>query len=120
MTDDVAPSGLERRDLLRLAILVVALLVVTGAIALATDGDGGPAPSKTMQRAEGIVTRVSQTEVVLQPTDGGPEITFSVLPEDARRIDLFHVQQHAQQQLPSEVLYRQEGDARYAVFVNDA
>jgi hypothetical protein len=118
MTADPAPSsGLDRRDLLRLAGLIAALLVVVGIVLLA---GGGGSEERTTGQQRGVLTSVSDTRLVLQPDGGGTPVQYVVRPEDRRLLDLTHLQQHAADQLPSIVHYEQAGDDRYAVRVDDA
>ena len=116
-TEPPQTSGLDRRDLLRLAGLIAALLVLVGVVLLA-GGGGGPAET-TSGRMTGILTTVSDTRLDLR-TDTGDTQAFAIRPQDRRNLDLFHLQQHSADALPSIVHYEEEGGTLYAVRVDDA
>lgn len=104
-----------------MAALLLGLLAVTGVLLQLTSGssrdDGGPSrPEGTM---DGVLTEVSEQELVLRRQDGGGEQRFVVRPVDARQLDLFHLETHSRNQLPSRVFFESEGDALYAVRVED-
>jgi hypothetical protein len=110
----------ERGDLVRMGAILVGLLVVTGAILVATSGTGGGKATTARGTVDGTLLSASQEQgIVVQPADGGPVQRFSVRPIDVRRLDFFHLQDHASQKLPSRVFYEQEGGTRYAVRVDD-
>ena len=113
----------DRRDLLRLIGLLVALLVVAGAIMLATQGgsdasDGGR--DGEAEQVDGVVTQVSSERLVLQPTTGGAPMTFSIRAVDLPKFDVFHLEQHAADGLPTRVTYIEDGEQRYALRADDA
>jgi hypothetical protein len=108
----------SRSDLVRMAAVLAALLVVTGAVLLLTGGGSGDRVSESAT-VDGRLTVVEQTRLVLQPNDGGPQQTFSIRPTDVARLDLPHLETHAADQLPSRVFYETEGSTRYAVRVDD-
>jgi hypothetical protein len=110
----------ERGDLVRMGAILVGLLVVTGAVLLATGSGGGGSPSVQRGTVDGTLLSASQEQgIVVQPSGGGPVQRFAVRPIDVRRLDFFHLQDHASQKLPSRVFYEQEGGQRYAVRVDD-
>ena len=111
----------QRSDLVRMAAILVGLLVVTGAILLATGSSGGGESSSVARgTVDGTLLSASQDQgIVVQSSDGGPVQRFAVRPIDVRRLDFFHLQDHASQKLPSRVFYEQEGGTRYAVRVDD-
>ena len=115
---------MERKDLLRLAGFLVGLLAFTGVIMLVagggSGGPGGAAGPRTQATADGRLTEVSAERLVLQPTDGSAPMTFAMRPEVARTIDLFHLQLHSRDQLPSRVYYETDGKSMYALRVDDA
>ena len=114
-------SALDRRDLVRLGILALVLLVVTGVVALASGGGGGDSTvAATAQKATGLVTNVTADRLVLRPLDGGKEMTFAIRPTDVRRLDVFHLQTHASQGLPTTVTYEHDGGTLYATSAVDA
>lgn len=117
MHDD--QTTMSRRDLVRLGGLLVALLAVTGVLLLVTGGGGGSSslPAATM---EGVLKDVTRDRLVLQPSDGSPATTFEVRPEDARRLDLFHLQQHSSQGLSTIVTYERKNAKLFAVAARDA
>lgn len=117
-TEGPPPTGLDRRDLLRLAGLIAALLVVVGIVLLA--GGGGGSGERTTGQQRGVLTSVSDTRLVLQPDGGGTPVQYVVRPQDRRLLDLTHLQEHAADALPSIVHYEQVGDERFAVRVDDA
>jgi hypothetical protein len=116
--DQQQPAGLDRRDLLRVVGLIAALLAIVGVVLLA--GGGGGASERSTGQEEGILVQVTDTTLVLQPPGEGQPVTFAIRPEDRQRLDLFHLQTHAADQLPSIVYYEQEGRQRYATRVDDA
>ena len=116
-TQGPTPTGLDRRDLLRLGGLIVALLAIVGVVVLAGGGGSGDQASG---RVRGVLTEVSDTRLVLQPDGGGATQEFVVRPQDRQRLDIFHLEQHAADQLPSIVHYERDGNTRYATRVDDA
>ena len=68
----------------------------------------------------GVLTTVQDTRLVLQPEGGGAPAEFMIRPEDRQRLDLFHLEQHAADSLPSIVHFDKVGDRRYATRVDDA
>jgi hypothetical protein len=109
----------DRRDLLRMGALLLALLAATGLILALTSGSGGGGtPAGGAQGTmDGILTTVSAQELVLRRSDGGGDQRFVV--RDPRQLDLFHLETHARDQLPSRVFFVRDGDALYAVRVED-
>jgi hypothetical protein len=79
-------------------------------------GSGVPANARSM---DGVLTTVSQTELVLQPSDGSAPVRFALTPADARRLDLFHLQLHARDRLPSRLFYTQSSGGRTVIRVDD-
>jgi hypothetical protein len=63
---------------------------------------------------------VQDDRLVVQPQNGTEPQEFTIRPQDRQRLDLFHLEQHAADQLQSIVHYEEVGDARYAVRVDDA
>ena len=116
-TQGQSPAGLDRRDLLRLVGLIVALLAIVGVVLLA--GGGGSGERATGQ-VRGVLTEVSDTRLVLEPDSGGGSQEFIIRPEDRPRLDIFHLEEHAADQLPSIVHYERDGNRRYATRVDDA
>ena len=117
-TDTPRTSGYDRRDLIRLGLLLLALLVIVGVVAARRERR-----ARTRARrgqVTGVLTSVSDQELVLQPNTGGEAIVFTVRPEDVRQLDLRHLEQHAADSLPSIVHYEREGDERFAIRVDDA
>lgn len=110
-------QGLERRDLFRLGGLMAVLLIVVGIVLLA--GGGGSSERSTGQ-VQGVLTEVSQSKLVLQPTSGGGPQEFAIRPEDAQRLDFFHLEQHAADALQSIVYFERVDDTRFATRVEDA
>ena len=115
---DGPATGLSRRDLLRLGGLLAALLAVALVVVLAGGSSGKSTTAAGQQR--GVLTSVSDQRLVLQPEAGGKPQTYAIRPEDRVRLDLFHLQQHAADALPSIVFYDQVGKTRYATRVDDA
>ncbi|HEX8123445.1 MAG TPA: hypothetical protein VF549_19495 [Solirubrobacteraceae bacterium] len=112
------PAGLDRRDLLRLVGLIAALLAIVAVVLLAGGGGGGT--ERSTGQEQGVLTQVTETTLVLEPTGGGEPVTFTIRPQDRQRLDLFHLQTHAADALPSIVFYEQVGRQRYATRVDDA
>jgi hypothetical protein len=110
-------QGLDRRDLIRLGGLIAVLLAVVAIVVLA--GDGGSS-ERSRGQIQGVLIEVSQSRLVLEPTAGGSRQTFSVRPEDAERLDFFHLQQHAEDSLQSIVHYDEVDGTRFATRVDDA
>ena len=113
-----APPGLDRRDLLRIVGLIAALLAVVGVVLVASGGGG--ATERSTGQARGILTVVTDTKLTLQPEGGGTPEEFVIRPQDRQRLDLFHLQTHAADALPSIVHYEQVGDEKFATRVDDA
>lgn len=111
------PSGYDRRDLIRLGLLVLALLAIVGVVLVAGGGEDDTRSTGTMH---GVLTTVNDQELVLQPSAGGNPVTFTVRPEDVRLLDLTHLEQHAADSLPSIVHFERVGDERFATRVDDA
>lgn len=113
----------DRRDLLRLTGFLAALLVVTGAIVLATSsgskGDSGPSAPGGTQTIDGIVMQVDAVKLVLRPA-GGQDVTFEIRAVDQPNFDVFHLKQHAADGLNTRVTYLQDGSRRYALRADDA
>jgi hypothetical protein len=107
-----------RQDMLRLGGLLVALLVVVGIVVLA--GGGGSTSPSSSGSVRGILVSVKDQELVLQPEDRGNAQTYTIRPTDRERLDLFHLEQHAADQLPSILYYDQVGDSRFVTRVDDA
>ena len=116
-TDTPRKSGYDRRDLIRLGLLVLALVIIVGVVLVAGSGDEDV---RSNGQVTGVLTSVSDQELVLQPNTGGEAIVFTIRPEDVRLLDLRHLELHAADSLPSIVHYESEGDTRYAVRVDDA
>jgi hypothetical protein len=116
-SDSPTTPGLDRKDLLRLGGMIVALVAIVGVVLLA--GGGGGADEVTTGRSTGVLTAVGDTRLVLRTTDGKNE-EYAIRPEDRRNLDMFHLQQHSADALPSIVHYEQQGNTRYVVRVDDA
>ena len=113
----------DRRDLLRLTGFLVALLVVAGAIMRATQGgsdSGDEAAAGGQQQIDGIVTEATSENLVLRPAGGSGVMTFSIRPVDAPKFDVFHLQQHAADGLPTRVAHLRQSGALYALRADDA
>ena len=116
-TQGQTQAGLDRRDLLRLVGLIVALLAVVGVVLLLSGGGSG---GTATGQVRGVLVEVSDTKLVLRPDDGGAPQEYVVRPEDRARLDIFHLEQHAADSLPSIVHYERDGGTRYATRVDDA
>jgi hypothetical protein len=81
----------------------------------------GDEPEQVSDRGtlDGILTSVTDEEIVVQPLEGSTPLHFAVRPIDARRLDLLHLRLHASQRLPSRVHYEEVGDTRYVTRVDD-
>ena len=114
----------DRRDLLRLTGFLVALLVVAGAIMLATQGGGSDSGEQAaaggQQQIDGLVMQATSELLVLRPSDGSAERRFAIRPTDAPKFDVFHLQQHAADGLPTRVTYVEQDGALYALRADDA
>lgn len=98
--------------------VVVALLVVTALVLLATGGGSGSDADRGELSRDGLLTVVEPDRLVLQ-TDGGAETTFAVRPIDARRLDLAHLAEHRDQGLQSRVFFLRQDGELYATRVDD-
>jgi hypothetical protein len=107
----------DRRDLLRLGAILAALLVVTAVLLVTTSsgGDGASAPPRGTM--DGVLQSVSAQEMVLVPSNGSETVRFAV--RDPRQFDLFHLETHARDRLPSRVHYERDGATLYATRVDD-
>ena len=110
-------EGLSRREVLRLGALLGALLVITGAVVLLTQGGGDS--SAESRGIEGTIASVSESSFTLRPKDGGPDRLMTVRPEDARVVDVPHLEQHVRDQIPVRVVVREERGVTYAGEVID-
>jgi hypothetical protein len=109
---------MSRRDLVRLGALVLVLLAVTAIVALASGGGSDDAP--VAAEVTGVITSVTTDRLVLRPAEGGREMTFSIRPTDVRRLDIFHLQTHSSQGLPTRVSYERDGGTLYVTDAVDA
>ena len=116
-TESPPQQGLDRRDLIRLGGLIAVLLAVVAVVLVA---GGGGSSERSSGQMQGVLTEVSQVKLVLQPSSGSGPREFQVRPEDAQRLDFFHLEQHAADALPSIVYYEQVGDTRFVTRVEDA
>lgn len=110
---------MPRSDLLRMAAVLAVLLVVTAGILL-TSGGSGSGGRGEVSTVTGVLTQVADERLVLRPDDGRAELTFQLRPEDARRLDLFHLQEHSSQGLSTIVTYERDGGTMYATRADDA
>ena len=113
----------DRRDLLRLAGFLVALLVVTGAILLATGGgsdSGGGGRAAGALQIDGTVIEVDAVHLVLKPTTGAEPMSFAIRATEQPQFDVFHLQQHSADGLPTRVTYIEQDGRRYALRADDA
>jgi hypothetical protein len=112
-------GGLDRSDLIRLGGLLAVLGIITAAVLLLGGSGGGSASGPSTGRVQGVITQVDETKIVLAP-DGGGTRTFVIRPQDLRRLDLFHLREHSQQQLESVVWFERAGSEEFATRVDDA
>ncbi len=115
----------DRRDLIRLAAVLTALLVLAGGIMLLTqggadDGDSGAAADGTQLIVDGVVTEVTPEKLVLRPNDGTPLMTFLIRATERPSFDIFHLQEHAADGLSTRVTYVKQGERTYALRADDA
>jgi hypothetical protein len=113
----------DRRDLLRLTGFLVALLVVAGAIMLATQGGGSDRPDEAaggQRQIDGLVLQATSELLVLRPSDGSAERRFAIRPTDTPKFDVFHLQQHAADGLLTRVTYVEQDGQLYALRADDA
>ena len=114
----------ERRDLIRLAGLMVLLLVATGAVLFATKGESSSSPERASAdqlQVDGIVMEATSDRLVLRPTTpNSGDMAFEIRPVDRKAFDVFHLQQHAADGLATRVTYVKDGDAMYALSAIDA
>lgn len=115
----------DRRDLLRLSGVLLALLVVTGAVLLATgggstssSGDVRPSEAKVV---DGLVLEAAPERLRLRPDGGSGEMTFQIRATERPNFDVYHLQQHAADGLLTRVSYVEgEGGTLYALRADDA
>ena len=113
----------DRRDLLRLTGVLVALLVVTGAVLLAvgggssSSGDARPGAAKVV---DGLVLEAAPEQIRLRPDGGTGEMTFQIRATERPKFDIYHLQQHAADGLLTRVSYVAEGGTLYALWAEDA
>ncbi len=105
----------------RVAALVVGLLVLSVGILVAVTagggGDGGgavAAPVAAREQADGVLTRVEEDELVLQPYTSAPPQRFVVRPEDRVALDLPHLRLHVRDGTPVRLFFEREGGAMLA------
>jgi hypothetical protein len=113
----------DRRDLLRLSAFLLILLAVAGGIALATQGGSDSesgVPASGQGQVDGLVVTVTPEQLVLRPSDGRANMTFAIRQTDRQNFDVFHLQQHAADGLPTRVTYVAEGGTLYALRADDA
>jgi hypothetical protein len=111
---------MSRRDLVRLVVLVLVLLAVTGIVALASGGGDDDDKAPAAAEVTGVITSVTTDRLALRPLEGGREMTFSIRPTDVRRLDIFHLQTHSSQGLPTRVSYERDGGTLYVTQAVDA
>lgn len=119
MTEGSSGSAMPKSDLLRMAAVLAILLAVTAGVLLTSGGSGGGG-EPDVDMVTGVLTQVADERLVLRPNDGRAELTFQVRPEDARRLDLFHLQEHSSRGLSTIVTYEQDGATMYATRADDA
>ncbi len=110
----------------RLKLLLAALAVCLAAVGLILLFGGGssepskPASAQDLPYVDGTLVVVEQTRLVLRPADGGPEIDFTIRPEDVENFDIAHLQSHSSVGIPTRIYYEDDGGTRYAVYKEDA
>ena len=114
----------DRRDLLRLSGVLLALLVVTGAILLATGGGSSSSPSDVRPSdakvVDGLVLEAAPERLRLRPDGGSGEMTFQIRATERPNFDVYHLQQHAADGLLTRVSYVEDGGTLYALRADDA
>ncbi len=104
----------------RIAALVVGLLVLSVGVLVATTagGEGGPEAggvrTPAMEQASGVLTRVADDALVLQPYAERPPLRFVVRPQDRAALDLGHLRQHVGDGTPVRLFFEREGAALLA------
>ena len=110
----------------RVKLLVAALVVCVAAVGLILLFGGGssepskPASAEDLPYVDGTLVVAEETRLVLRPSDGGAEITFTIRPEDVGNFDIAHLQSHSSIGIPTRIYYQQDGATRYAVYKEDA
>ena len=107
-------------NLKRIAVIIGALLLVAGVLLLVSGGGGDRASSDVPRGTmDGILVSATAQEIVLQRQDDGETVRFGVRQSDLRNLDLFHLETHARDRLPSRVHYERGDGALFAVRVDD-
>ena len=107
-------------NLRRIAVIVGVLLLVAGLL-IVLGGGGGDRASSDPPRGtmDGILVSATAQEIVLQRQDDGETVRFGVRESDLRNLDLFHLETHARDRLPSRVHYERGDGALFATRVDD-
>jgi hypothetical protein len=114
-----ADRPFDRRDLLRITGLLAVLAVISVVAAVASGGGSGGDDGPKRAEVVGVITTVTADRLVLRPADGGEEMQFAVRTSDARRLDIFHLETHSAQGLPTRITYERDGGTLYAVSAID-
>ena len=110
----------------RLKLLLAALVVCLAAVGLILLFGGGssepskPASAQDLPFVDGTLVVAEETQLVLRPSDGGAEITFTIRPQDVGNFDIAHLQSHSSVGIPTRIYYEEEGGTKYAIYKEDA
>lgn len=123
--DDGPPPG-ANDDPPRLMLLLAAIVVCLAAVGLILLFGGGssepskPASAQDLPYVDGTLVVAEETRLVLRPSDGGAEVTFTIRPEDLGNFDIAHLQSHSSIGIPTRIYYEEEGATKFAVYKEDA
>jgi hypothetical protein len=73
-----------------------------------------------MEQVDGTLTVVEQDRLVLEPFDGGEEMTFVITDADRGNFDIAHMQSHSSVALPTRLFYERDGERLLARYKEDA
>ncbi len=110
----------------RLKLLLAAIAVCLAAVGLILLFGGGssepsrPASAQDLPYVDGTLVVAEETRLVLRPADGGPEVNFTIRPEDVGNFDIAHLQSHSSVGIPTRIYYEDDGGTRYAIYKEDA
>ena len=124
--DESSPPPGSDYDPPRLKLILAAIAVCLAAVGLILLFGGGsseprkPASAEGRPYIDGTLVVAEETRLVLRPGDGGPEVEFTIRPEDVGNFDIAHLQSHSSVGIPTLIFYEEEGGTKYALYKEDA